>query len=216
MNRTAFIGLLAALAVSSPVQPEAVDAELEATIDRLQSAYDRLETLEAQFVQSLESLALGEPQVESGVVYLQRPARMRWEYQEPEEKLAVVDGQDTWLYIPAENQVYVGSLSALERGGATSLLLAGRVDLRRDFLIRKGEGSDPLSLMLFPRVPNEEFERLDLILSPETGLPARIRVQGALGDVMEYRFAGIRTGVPLDAGLFRFDPPDGVELVPAP
>jgi len=82
----------------------------QALVDRLQSAYDRLETLRAEFVQTLHTVALAEPQEERGILYLRRPSLMRWEYQMPETKLAVVDGARTWLYIPAENQVIVGDL----------------------------------------------------------------------------------------------------------
>jgi len=41
----------------------------------------------------------------------------------------------------------------------------------------------------------------------------RIRVHAPLGDVMEYRLAGVRTGMPLEPSLFQFQPPEGVEVV---
>ena len=91
-----------------------IDApDADELVQRLQSAYRRLETLQAEFTQSLHSLALATPQRESGTLYVHRPSRMRWEYRKPEHKLAVVDGEHTWLYIPAEGQVFVGSLAAL-------------------------------------------------------------------------------------------------------
>ena len=51
---------------------------------------------------------------------------MRWEYRVPEEKLAIVDGERSWLYIPSEGQVLVGDLGEARRGVAR-LLLAGLV-----------------------------------------------------------------------------------------
>ena len=44
-------------------------------------------------------------------------------------------------------------------------------------------------------------------------LPLRIVVRGHLGDVMAYRLSNVETGVVLDPSLFRFEPPDGVDIV---
>lgn len=191
-------------------------ADVEELLQRLQSAYRGLETLQAEFTQSLHSLALAAPQVESGTLYVHRPSRMRWEYLEPERKLAVVDGERTWFYIPAEGQVFVGRLAALRRGGALGLLLGDILDLRRDFVVERamdGEGNPlPDALSLVPREPSEQFERVELTLG-RNDLPQRIVVHGAGGDVMEYRLRRVRTGVPLPDALFEFQPPEGVEVI---
>lgn len=189
---------------------------LDELVDRVQTAYDGLDSLEADFVQRLESVALGAPQEESGRLFLQRPGRMRWEYVEPEEKLAVVDGERSWLYIPAENQAILGTMAEVTDSGAAGLLLAGRVDLRRDFRIERLDGPEAAGqagLRLVPREPTEEFASIDLTVGLDDLLPVRIVVRGQLGDVMEYRLRNVRTGVPLDPDLFRFEPPPGVDLV---
>lgn len=191
-------------------------ADLDPIVNRLQAAYERLETLEAKFVQTLHSVSLGRAQEESGVVYLQRPARMRWEYRAPEKKLAVVDGERSWLYIPAENQVLVGSLAEIRRG-AVGLFLEGNVDLRRDFVVTAGPadlgGKRTDAITLTPRTTGEEFTRIDVAVSRDHGLPVRIVVYGVLGDRMDYQFSALRTGRKLRSSLFEFEPPDGVEVV---
>ena len=206
--------LLATPAPAGPPPP----AEVGDLVARLQASYDRLDTLRADFVQTLSSVALGEPQEERGVLYLRRPALMRWEYRRPEFKLAVVDGTRTWLYIPAENQVIVGTLEEVQRSGVAGLLLAGRVDLQSDFEVRPNAAeeappSGTAALTLIPRGPAKEFTRIDVTFSLETDLPIRIAVHGSLGEVMEYRFSHVRTGMPLDRSLFLFEPPEGVEVV---
>ena len=201
------------IAVAGAVE---ADRSLEALVDRIQGSYDRLDSLQADFVQVLDSVALGQPQRERGKLYLQRPARMRWEYQAPEEKLAVVDGKQTWLYVPAENQVIVGTLEEVRRSGAAGLLLAGRVRLRRDFRVETaGEDAEPgtATLRLTPVEANEEFAELELTVSLGDLLPVRIVVHGHLGDVMTYHLSHVRAGVALDPSLFRFEPPEGVEVV---
>jgi outer membrane lipoprotein carrier protein len=195
----------------------AKDVSVDELVERLQVAHAGLDTLQAEFTQSLNSLALAAPQRESGTLYLRRPDQVRWEYVQPEEKLAVVDGERTWLYVPAEGQVFMGSLAEMESGGALGLLLGERLDLRREFRVELvlDDAGKPLAdaLGLTPREPSEEFERVEVLLGRD-GLPRRIVVHGALGDVMEYRLNKIRTGMALDESLFRFRPPEGVDVVP--
>jgi outer membrane lipoprotein carrier protein len=204
--------LLFSLAVllAAPAAPP-TPAEIAA---RLQAGCRRIETLDAEFTQVLRSLSFGDPQEERGRLRLLRPARMRWDYTSPERKLAIVDGERSWLYVPDENQVIVGDLDEVKRGGAAGLLLTGEIDLARDFRIEAGAGAPSAgqgSIALIPRVPGEEFSRLEILVDLGTGLPARIEVHTAVGEVMEYRFSRVRTGMPLAAGLFHFEPPAGVE-----
>ena len=219
MSSRCTLAVLLSLVVGVPAhaQPSTAVPDGDEVLQRLESAYRHLETLQAEFTQTLDSLALAMPQRESGTLYVHRPSRMRWEYREPEHKLAVVDGERTWLYIPAEGQVFVGSLAALGRGGALGLLLGDAMDLRRDFVVEvavDGNGN-PLddTLSLVPRQPSEEFERIELTLA-NNDLPQRIVVHGAAGDVMEYRLRRVRTGMALQDALFEFQPPEGVEVVP--
>ncbi len=215
--RTLAVLLFLLAGVRAHTQGVTAAPDVDELVQRLQSAYRRLETLQAEFTQSLHSLALAAPQRESGMLYLHRPSRMRWEYRKPEHKLAVVDGEHTWLYIPAEGQVFVGSLAALGSGGALGLLLGDGMDLRRDFVVEVAVDEDgkPLAdtLSLVPREPSEEFERIELTLA-NNDLPQRIVVHGAAGDVMEYRLRRVRTGMALQDALFEFQPPEGVEVVP--
>ena len=201
--------LLVGAAPPPPPSPEEIAA-------RLQAGCRKVQTLDADFVQVLRSLSFGKPQEERGRVRLLRPARMRWDYTSPERKLAVVDGERSWLYVPDENQVILGSLDEVRRGGAAGLLLSGEIDLARDFKIEAGAGAPEVghgSIALIPRVAGEEFSRLEVEVDLRTGLPARIEVHTALGEVMEYRFSRVRTGMPLAASLFRFEPPPGVEIL---
>jgi len=219
MNSRCTLAVLLSLVVGvlAHAQRSTAAPDVDEVLQRLESAYRHLETLQAEFTQTLDSLALAMPQRASGTLYVHRPSRMRWEYREPEHKLAVVDGVRTWLYIPAEGQVFVGSLAALRRGGALGLLLGDGMDLRRDFVAEiavDGDGK-PLAdiLSLVPRQPSEEFERIELTLG-HNDLPQRIVVHGAAGDVMEYRLRRVRTGMALEDALFEFQPPEGVEVVP--
>ena len=215
MRALARVPLLCLPILLAAAAPPPTPAEIAA---RLQTACRRIDTLDAEFTQVLHSLSFGEPQEERGRLRLLRPARMRWDYTSPERKLAVVDGEHSWLYIPDENQVIVGDLDEVRRGGAAGLLLTGEIDLAREFKIEAGAGAPAAGqgiIALIPRVAGEEFSRLEVLVDLGTGLPVRIEVHTALGEVMEYRFSKVRTGMPLAAGIFHFEPPAGVEILRA-
>ena len=68
----------------------AASAEEESpALAALQRWLDGTKDLQARFEQSLLSSALGAGPSESGRIYLRRPGRMRWEYTDPEAKIAV-------------------------------------------------------------------------------------------------------------------------------
>jgi len=170
--------------------------------------------LTARFTQTLESVALPSAQREEGIVYLQRPGRMRWEYREPAGKLAVVDGERSWLYLPEDRQVLVTPIAGLGRDQGVGLLLADRLDLLAEFEPvwgeARGEGG-VRPLVLRPRAPAGAYDRL--AIEPDaTGFPTSITIFDPLGGSVTYRFTDLRFVETLDPALFRFVPPAGVAV----
>ncbi len=192
--------------------PAPADALSEARL--LSAALGSVTGLVASFTQTVESAALPSPQVERGTVYLLRPGRMRFEYEEPKGKLAIADGRRTYLYLPEEHQALVGPLDAQGTRNGVSLLLRDRIDIVGEFAISWGEPVDrgaPRPLMLTPRLPNVEYRSLLIETGPEH-LIRTLAVVDPLGNRVTYRFSRLKQTASLDPSLFRFTPPEGVEL----
>src|SRR5712692_5408013 len=188
------------------------DAVSEARL--VEAALNSLTAMTALFTQTLESPALPSPQVERGVVYLQRPGRVRFEYEEPKGKLAIADGQRTYLYLPEERQVLVAPLGARGTRGGISLLLQERIDLVAEFAVAwgpepPGGGARPLTLT--PRVPRPEYQSL-LLETDSDHLVTALTLVDPLGSRITYRFARLRRAAALDGALFRFAAPPGVSV----
>ena len=187
----------------------------------LQQKLDSLKTLSGRFEQTLESATLGRSRVESGRFYLKRPGLMRWEYAAPEKKLAIVDGTHTWLYLQEDREVYRGSAARLEQAGAAALLLSGTARLTSDYKARRltlGEIPAPgaagaVAIELTPARPGEEASTLILAIDPRRLEVRMLVVNGEMQDRMVFRFHDVVENGPLDAGLFRFTPPAGVEVI---
>lgn len=78
----------------------------------LQQRLSRVNQFSAQFVQTATDKEGQAVQESQGSVWLQRPARFRWEISSPEETVVVSDGQTLWFYTPLVQQVTATQLSA--------------------------------------------------------------------------------------------------------
>lgn len=209
------VGACAALVLVVAAAGAAAD-ELAApeVVDRLQDWLGQTRDFEARFEQTLASGALGTGLTESGRVYLLRPGRMRWDYFEPERKVALVEGDATRLYLEEDAQLWEGRLE----DGLLAVLLAGDRPIEEVFdaavlaTPHRGERG-AYRLQLVPREAAESFRRVVLTLrSPEFTIEAAEVLDGA-GNLMQYRFSDIRRNVGLSREVFHFEPPPGTELV---
>jgi len=116
---------LPSLSVGASPGPEAATV-----LAGLQAWLEGTRDLEGRFEQSLASGALGAGLAESGRFFLRRPGRMRWDYLEPERKVALIEGDQTRLYLEEEGQLWEGRL---EDGALLATLLAGSEPLDEVF-----------------------------------------------------------------------------------
>jgi outer membrane lipoprotein carrier protein len=186
---------------------------------RLQSWLDGTRDLEARFEQTLVSGALGSGVVESGRLIVDRPGRMRWDYLEPERKVALVEGDSTRLYLAEDRQLWRGRLSDAE-GYLPELLASERrlAELFRPELassVREGRG-EVYRLRLVPRQASEAFEQVELTLRPPEFAIEAVELLDAAGNRVRYRFRDLRRNRGVPASAFVFEPPSGTEIMAAP
>src|ERR1700689_978089 len=106
----------------------------------LETRYQHAHTLKALFFERYSD-GSGGNSAESGTVYFSRPGRMRWEYESPEQKLFLVDGTNTWFYIPADHTASRAKMKESSDWRTPLALLAGKADLSQ--LCRRIEIVDP-------------------------------------------------------------------------
>jgi outer membrane lipoprotein carrier protein len=217
-SRMAGLLLLTLLPFSAGQVATAADAQTETgvVVQGLQDWLDGTEDLEGSFLQALISGALGSGLEESGRLYVKRPGRMRWDYRDPDTKVAIVDGDRTWLYLQDEAQLILGRLG--EEGALLPSLIAAERRLADEFdadLIAtpEGGGDGAFWLRLRPRLAADSFESVVVTLRPPGFAIESAEVLDSAGNRMLYRFSEMRrnTGVPDD--LFRFEPPAGTTIL---
>lgn len=190
-----------------------------AALTGVQRWLDGTHDLQASFRQAVLSGALGVGPEESGRVYVARPGRMRWDYLEPERKVAIVEGDRTRLYLAEDAELWEGSLDPTER--LLPELLAGTRRLDALFDCRPeagptGEASSSSRLALVPLAPSSAYERVTLEIDPKQFTLRAIEVLDAAGNRIRYDLSRIRRNAGLADDLFDFDPPPGTEIVARP
>lgn len=214
INRTAGAALLLlGLFTAAPAVAGELDAA--AVLAGVQRWLDGTRDLSGYFVQQMESGALGSGPAESGRIYVRRPGAMRWDYEEPEKKLALVRGRETTLYLEEDGEVLLGRLD--DEAGLLPTLLLGEGDLSELFQAEllatpKQGGEGAYRIRLAPRVSAEFVEEVILTVRPRLFAIDRAEVLDALGNRVMYGFVELKRNRGVAADLFVFEPPAGTRI----
>jgi len=177
----------------------------------LNSFTDGLDSLHARFYQQVIGTDGVVQDRSEGEVWLQRPQRFRWAYGGDFPELIVADGERVWIYDEALEQVTVKDQSDAAADSPLTLLTDSE-QLDQQFEVREaGEASGLQLLELRSRDAEDDFERVVLGMD---GPSLRLMImEDAFGLRTELRFDDIRRNPELDASLFRFLPPEGVDVI---
>lgn len=185
---------------------------------RVQRRYEALRNLSARFEQTTASVTLGggegaDAAPSRGRVWLAKPGRMRWEYTEPEPSLVVSDGETLWIYDQVAGEAQRLAVGQGFLSGAALQFLMGEGQVLEAFEVSGGPcDADRVRLTLVPR-RDATYERLEVVVDPETGLVQETAVADLFGNVTRVAFHDLEIDGELDASRFRFDAPEGVEVI---
>jgi outer membrane lipoprotein carrier protein len=201
--------LAAALAVAATPDARAVLASLE-------QAGRRLETMQADFVETKVLVLLDERQQTRGHVYLRVPGRLRWSYTAPQESVTLVKDGEFARYVPQTKQVFRGPAR-----GESDLLVGfgpGAADLGRkyDVTLVGEESVDGVAAHVLDLVPRPEqggsglFQSIRLWVDKARFIPVQTRLTEPTGDHTTIRFENVRLNAALPADAFELKLPPGV------
>jgi outer membrane lipoprotein carrier protein len=179
--------------------------------DALQRFFEDVKTLDGTFTQAVFDERGELLQQSKGTVKLQRPGHFRWDYQTPFAQLILADGRHLWIYDSDLAQVTVKALdSAL---GATPIsLLTDFEPLDEHFVVRKSSRKDDLLwVSLEPRIQDTDFSRVAFALD-ELGVK-EMHLSDQFGQRTVIQFSDIKINRPLPESTFRFDVPEGVDVI---
>ena len=180
----------------------------------LQKKYDAIRDFTADFVQESEGGLLRKKQTERGVVQVKKPGKMRWDYKSPEQKLFLSDGRHIYLHVPADNQVIVSNVPEQDEATTAVLFLVGKGNLTRDFTVSYAEGGGPdtYALRLQPKLPERDYDWLQLIVDRKTLQIRTLSAADSQGGRSTFQFSNFKENTGLSDKTFTFKIPRGADV----
>lgn len=176
----------------------------------LQSKLNALKTMSADFKQVVKAKRR-EISHSSGTMALSRPGRFRWQTKAPMEQLVVADGKRLWIYDVDLEQVSVKTQDKMV-GGAAGLFLSGYNDrIARDFDVMVSEKGKQIIFDLNAKSNKANFQRVKLVF--EGSALRGMALYDQLGQVTDVSLNQVRVNPTLQASLFQFKAPKGVDVV---
>lgn len=181
-------------------------------VARVDAYLASLRTLTAEFAQVVRDRDGKVVDRASGTLSLWRPDRFRWDYRDPYQQLIVADGQRLWLYDTDLEQVTVRSLEQ-GLGSTPAMLLSGSGKVGDAFAaVAVERAGDWTWCRLRPKQAGSDFEQVSLAFD-KRGELAGMELRDKLGQSTTLEFGALRRNPALDAGLFRFEPPPGADVI---
>jgi outer membrane lipoprotein carrier protein len=181
---------------------------------RVERFIANLQTLQADFKQTLTDSKGQVTDRSSGTLAIQRPNRFRWDYKEPHEQLIVADGQQIWLYDADLEQVTVRRLDT-SLSATPAMLLSGEGKLADNFKVTEtSRDANAEWVMMEPKRSDTDFKWVRLGFGGDT--LKFMQLADKLGQITTLEFTSIQKNATLDASRFKFTPPAGADVIGEP
>jgi outer membrane lipoprotein carrier protein len=207
-------GLLGAALLGSPAAAQ--QQPIGALAFALDGRYNSIHSWTAGFEQVFTSGLSSERQ--RGRLYLAKPGRMRWDYQQPERKTFLVSGGKVWQDTAGAREATVEALPSSHDLRTPLRFLLGHLDLPKELKGLSYSGLRPwhkgdVVIQGSPTERGAGWRQVFVEVAPGYEI-ARLVIVGVDGSQNDIRFSEIRTNLTLPKNVFRFTPPAGVRVVP--
>jgi outer membrane lipoprotein carrier protein len=213
----------AAKSGASPGVGRSGTPELRTILEHMQKRYDQAKDFRARFSQNYSRAVVGRSTLSTGTLAFKKPGRMRWDYDKPEPRMFLSNGQVLWLYEPTEKQAFKQDLKSSQLPAALAFLM-GKGKIADEFEVAFAKESsdaktklpgrpEDIRLALSPKRPQSAYKSILFVVDPKEFLVRESLLVDAQGNANHFVFDGIEVNTKLADGLFRWTPPAGVRVV---
>ena len=170
-----------------------------------------MQTLEANFKQTLVDDQGIELESTSGVVYLNRPDKFRWDYKIPYTQTIVTNGELLWFYDEDLEQVTIRDVSTSIEN-TPSVIFGSYEDLDAQFIIIELGNIEEFDwIELTPRDIESQYNSIRLGFEKDK-LGMMVMFDN-LGHVTRIDFTEEVLNKKMDDSIFNFEPPQGIDIL---
>ncbi len=193
--------------------------ELNKLLKSVENRYNHAQSIKLDFSETYAGMRRP-VQSDSGVLFLRKPGRMRWEYSTPAGKIFLSDGKEVFLYTPDDHRAERSKLKESEDMRAPIAVLLGKLDFGKEFKSfetrpeKDGTPNGGTWITATPKSDSLVYTKVEFLATPD-GEIHRVRVTGQDQSKLDFTFSNERENVSLPDSLFKFQAPPGVQVVEA-
>ncbi|SRR5579885_1216167 len=179
----------------------------------LSSLLDAVQSMRANFTQTIYDNRGKAIQKSYGRMAMQRPGKFRWEVTRPIPQLIIANGTKLWIYDPDLQQLTIRSLE--KAAGETPALLLSHVGnvLDNDFTVKTLQKNSP-KWNWFALTPKNQGNMFDSIQMGFVNKQIQeMRLADNLGHTTVIQYQNIQTNVNIPASLFVFKPTAKIDVI---
>jgi len=190
---------------------QAAAQSADTVFERLKEKYDTIESLRAEFSQTMTSSYMDDEVTSKGVLVIQGD-RYRVE---TDGQTLVTDGDVTWVYMPSQNQVLINDHNDDEQTFSINEFL---FDYDENFDASDVKtatlgGQKHFVLTLTPKSEDAFFTEATLSMRDSDDVITQLQVVDVNGTTMLFNLENIQLNPTLQDNIFSFTPPQGTEVV---
>ena len=191
---------------------------LNVLVERVKLEQNHVTTMSAKFRQEKTSAMLLEPATDLGLFYYRAPDQVRWEYEQPESMLVVINGEELVTYYVEQGVAERAAIGDISEQVFKYLGASGSLDKLAEFFEVTAyfpeNAGDPYHLVLEPRYSRIERRLLgmEIWIDPENFQPTQFKYLQPGGDETLYRFDDLALNEDLADTLFEVELPEGVSV----
>lgn len=212
MHRAAAASILLCF-LTLPLLPE-TDSDLGRLLHNIETRYNHAQSIKLTFSEVYAGTRRP-VQAESGILYLRKPSRMRWEYTTPQGKLFLSDGKEVYLYTPDDRRAEKSKLKESEDMRAPLAFLLGKLDFAKEFKSFEVRQEGPASwIVAQPKSASLAYTKVEFLATAD-GEIHRVLVTGQDQSKLDFTFSDEQLNPAVAASMFVFHAPPGVQVVEA-
>ena len=189
-----------------------LSASASSSLERMSEFFTNQSTYFAEFNQVILDEGLHLVEESAGLMWLSRPNKFRWEYDEPFEQTVVSDGTYIWVYDSELEQASVRDLSdVLDQSAAE--ILSGSGDIEDKYTVEDLGVQGALAWVTL-RPLNQDYSQFESLRLGFDNRTLRImEILDTLGDTTRIQMQDVVLGSDFQDKAFEFSVPEGVDLI---
>jgi outer membrane lipoprotein carrier protein len=171
-----------------------------------------IQTLQADFTQTISDRKGKLTEQSFGHMALQRPGKFRWDIKKPVAQLIITNNKRLWIYDPELEQVTVRLLDKEIENTPVLLLSNPTVAIEKNFQVQMIKNA--ASLQWFALLPKNRDSLISFIkIGFFNGQMREMNLQDHLGHNTVIEFYNVAMNRPVAASLFNFKPPAHTDVI---